>query len=305
MINFTHKVKAAILVCLISTVSQAQIILDQSEIDFSEAIISGFGLQSNFGFNMADDFTIDEEYILERFTCFGLGYNPNFEEDLQSFKIYFYTDDSGKPSGFPSNPGSEFLLIEIAPDSPALEVIIDPATDRLDFIVDLTLLEEEYILPSGMYWTVASPVVDSIVDSDFLWLQYIAAVTPTNELHIEDDEFTNDTWIPYSGFFGGPPTDLAFLIEGSPTTLGVNDTIEEDDNLEIYPNPAKDYFAFSNTNLSATKVTIMDVTGKIVYTSEALHSAYNEIQIDLKSGLYILNFETLNKNIITRKLIVE
>lgn len=69
----------------------------------------------------------------------------------------------------------------------------------------------------------------------------------------------------------------------------------------FYPNPAYDYIIFHNTeNLSATGITIMDVTGRSVLQIEKSLLSDEIIRLDissLKKGVYFVSLRTENTRI--------
>ena len=73
----------------------------------------------------------------------------------------------------------------------------------------------------------------------------------------------------------------------------------EDVNVEIYPNPAKNYLEIESSEI-VNEVQIVDFTGKVIKIE---HSQKFSIE-DLSPGLYILNLST-SKGMVIRKLVIE
>ena len=65
----------------------------------------------------------------------------------------------------------------------------------------------------------------------------------------------------------------------------------------IYPNPASDYINIKLDGISADKLEICDISGKIIL-SQTITKDYQQIQIrDLKRGMYFLKIYDKNQNI--------
>lgn len=73
-------------------------------------------------------------------------------------------------------------------------------------------------------------------------------------------------------------------------------------NISIYPNPTQGDFKILNAE--GYEVDIIDITGKVVYTTNINSITYEVLNQNLSSGVYIINFKSQDK-IITTKLIVE
>lgn len=72
--------------------------------------------------------------------------------------------------------------------------------------------------------------------------------------------------------------------------------------LKVFPNPAKD---FVNVEVSEpSQVRILDITGKVL-VEKTVEAGKTPIQLNLKSGLYMLQVAGKNKSVNTSKLIVE
>lgn len=86
-------------------------------------------------------------------------------------------------------------------------------------------------------------------------------------------------------------------------SLGEED-FNSNDELIIYPNPTTHYIQFSNLNVATLKsIILMDLTGRSIQVWNNLYS--NTINLpELKSGVYILKFET-NSNTITKSIVIE
>ena len=128
--------------------------------------------------------------------------------------------------------------------------------------------------------------------------EFVAMLNKYNDYYKKDVEpFVND---------GYPIIDTgkipAFDIDG---TIGVKET-NTDNNISVYPNPAKDFVKVSTDNGQQTTVKIYNTVGMLVGTQLAT-SATNEIEInvsDYKSGIYFINISNEESNV-TKKIVVE
>lgn len=77
--------------------------------------------------------------------------------------------------------------------------------------------------------------------------------------------------------------------------------IEDENELLIYPNPAKNFLNISATNLKIEKVQIMDIKGKVCLSSS---DSFGKINIEkLKNGIYILEIKTIQGKVLHKKFI--
>ncbi|MEA3495259.1 MAG: T9SS type A sorting domain-containing protein [Bacteroidota bacterium] len=77
----------------------------------------------------------------------------------------------------------------------------------------------------------------------------------------------------------------------------------DNENIKIYPNPAKDYIIINNIkNTTFETIEIFDITAKLIksYSNNSLRINIS----DLKKGLYFLKIST-NKSIFVKKIIIE
>ncbi|MFM7619484.1 MAG: T9SS type A sorting domain-containing protein, partial [Bacteroidota bacterium] len=82
-------------------------------------------------------------------------------------------------------------------------------------------------------------------------------------------------------------------------TVGINETSASLNNVILYPNPAKDFFAIEGNGIQ--NVEVFTLTGELVLQS----NGKNRIEItNLVSGMYLVNIHTSNKTT-TKKLIIQ
>ncbi|PIF46029.1 putative secreted protein (Por secretion system target) [Chryseobacterium sp. 52] len=102
------------------------------------------------------------------------------------------------------------------------------------------------------------------------------------------------TWAPIMDA-GNPaaapdvPLDMPFVITFTATTLGIQETMQYDNRIQVYPNPVRDSFKINNPEkLKISSVEIMDASGKLVRTLKGSED-YNVS--DLPKGNYILKIK--------------
>ncbi len=84
------------------------------------------------------------------------------------------------------------------------------------------------------------------------------------------------------------------------TILGIEEL--QGDNISIYPNPASDYMVLISNGKGT--MNIMDITGKVVYSSNVtMNTQFTDIST-LSKGIYFVTYTTSNKTF-TQKLIVQ
>jgi hypothetical protein len=69
------------------------------------------------------------------------------------------------------------------------------------------------------------------------------------------------------------------------SSLGVKDEVKSDNQISLYPNPAKDFVYFKNNNLVEATVSIVDMSGRIV-SKEIVKDGRMAVQ-SLQTGEYI------------------
>ena len=86
--------------------------------------------------------------------------------------------------------------------------------------------------------------------------------------------------------------------------VSIQETMSEDGNVEVYPNPARDYIKLSANNCQLSAVRVYNVLGMMI---EEIEINSNEIEInfsDYNPGIYFFNIQTEKGNV-TKKIVVE
>lgn len=106
-----------------------------------------------------------------------------------------------------------------------------------------------------------------------------------------------DSLVLLSGLING----VAILQYDSSVTVGVSSLLSIDQ-INLYPNPARDFVYVENIDLLLNKVRIYNIKGALIRQIE-LHNSKEKIDVsNLVKGQYVLSFETKNE-IIMKKLI--
>ena len=111
--------------------------------------------------------------------------------------------------------------------------------------------------------------------------------------------------------FGEDINGELYLTNGSSVSKIVDTSLStatfDNDKISVYPNPAKtEIFIKNSSNLTLSKVTIFDLTGKLVLTKTLGNSDEQSITIStLSTGLYLVKVEDLKGNQYQSKLVVE
>lgn len=118
-----------------------------------------------------------------------------------------------------------------------------------------------------------------------------------------------DGWPGGSGSLGiaGEWNDIAgsnslyYIIESDTTTTSVKNHKKQD--INIYPNPARKKFVISDEQDHYRKYELMDMTGRLIETGEAVENTSVKTD-DLQSGLYIIRLSN-EKERIQKKVIIK
>lgn len=89
------------------------------------------------------------------------------------------------------------------------------------------------------------------------------------------------------------------------TTLSIENIDKNTTDIQIYPNPAKDYFFVKgNSDSKIKEITINDITGRTV--KKYFNTNFNqELYFNLPPGAYFVSLKSENKNTSIKKIIVE
>lgn len=263
----------------------AQTVLFEQLVDGTSGIISddiaGVGTYS------ADDFVLDDSYIIETIFAPGFGSNgSDISANMTGLDVYIYTDAAGLPSSDPSTPGTGVLeIIDLSPTDPALTISNNELT------IDVTAaVGSDVILGAGTYWLVVAPRVPT----DAVRWNWFQSSAGGNAHLIDEGNFGGLPWTDFTSL-GLTFDSLAFTISGSPDLSVEDETLNS---VSVYPNPAKNVINIENVT-DLTSVELYSVIGKQVYKGA------NETSIDisnLNDGVYLLKL-TNETGSITKRIV--
>lgn len=112
------------------------------------------------------------------------------------------------------------------------------------------------------------------------------------------------TWIQSAGT--GTFQLQAASVLGNPDIIsGIESTVKKSQSIQVYPNPYKEgALIIKMENAENYVVSIIDLTGKIVYKTKSVVSEINIPQLVLSKGIYIVNI-TSSKHVDNVKLVVK
>ena len=113
-------------------------------------------------------------------------------------------------------------------------------------------------------------------------------------------------WTYSKDVYVGEGQDCAWVdnIQFPPTAIIVDVETVEERNVNIYPNPARDFVRVSTVNGQQSTVKIYNTIGMLVDEFE-INSDEIEINVsDYKSGVYFVKVSTINGSVI-KKFIIE
>jgi choice-of-anchor B domain-containing protein len=207
-------------------------------------------------------------------------------DELASFTSY--PDAGYNHSGWLSDDGTIYAMQD---ENHGYDVKIMDVSDLNNITVLSTLNSGE---------NAQSMAHNGIIKGDFLYLAYyhdglrvFDISDPSNPIQICNyDTYSPASYNSYKGAWGVYPnlpsgniivSDMQSGLYVLDCTVPVNSVKNINQNLNIYPNPAKDYF---NVNKDAKRIEIYDISGRKITQKiiEIEHKFYRE---DIANGLYI------------------
>lgn len=97
----------------------------------------------------------------------------------------------------------------------------------------------------------------------------------------------------------------AYLIIFEAETLSSINTLNDQEGLKVFPNPASYQFQIATDEVAIEKVELFDSLGQLLYALKGINSKKIELDAtNLNPGLYYLKIELSNKQQLTKKIIV-
>jgi len=225
--------------------------------------------------------------------------------ELSSFTSY--PDAGYNHSGWLSDDGTIYAMQD---ENHGYDVKIMDVSDFNNITVLSTLNSGE---------NAQSMAHNGIIKGDFLYLAYyhdglrvFDISDPSNPIQVCNyDTYSPSSYNSYKGAWGVYPylpsgniivSDMQSGLYVLDCTIPINSVENINQNLNIYPNPAKDYF---NVNKDANRIEIYDISGRKI-TQQIIATEHKFYREDIANGLYIYQlFNEINLEIGNGKIIFE
>ena len=226
-------------------------------------------------------------------------------DELASFTSY--PDAGYNHSGWLSDDGTIYAMQD---ENHGYDVKIIDVSDLNNITVLSTLNSGE---------NAQSMAHNGIIKGDFLYLAYyhdglrvFDISDPSNPIQVCNyDTYSPSSYNSYKGAWGVYPylpsgniivSDMQSGLYVLDCTIPVNSVKNINQNLNIYPNPAKDYF---NVNIDANKIEIYDISSRKI-TQQIIATNHKFYRDNIANGLYIYRlFNERNLEIENGKIIFE
>ncbi|HLV23588.1 MAG TPA: T9SS type A sorting domain-containing protein [Moheibacter sp.] len=248
----------------------------------------------------ADDFDLAYDATkLTKLSAYGFSNTADLNVTLSGVSFYIIADEDWYPEG--SNPTETNLFaFEMEMGDPGFN-FIDNEDSTYVFELDLDALGEEVILPAGKYWlcVVADSFLDGFNTAAGRWNWYQSLTSNGVEGHLTDpfDVFGMGatSWVGLTTLgLGWSNYDLAMIIEGEESTMGVSDLNAS--TISVYPNPATN---FVKASTEVKEMTVLNMNGQVVATSKS--SSVNVST--LPAGVYVVKVQDMKGNVTTSKIV--
>jgi hypothetical protein len=199
-------------------------------------------------------------------------------------------------------------------------------TDQIDYMSDSTiLLKCAFLSDQG---ELQSSLTKFSLNGDSLWTKYISHPENSSFSYTGINEFLelSNKDIVYCGYYSSSNKgDQSFvarvnkhgcfygadwcydtpIIPNYDDEVGIEGKHDNNSNIDIYPNPAKEHFTFNNQTNNRVQLSIINMSGKKIF-HELMEKGLTEVQVSfLSPGVYIMKIFTSNKLIDQQKLIVK
>jgi choice-of-anchor B domain-containing protein len=226
-------------------------------------------------------------------------------DELASFTSY--PDAGYNHSGWLSDDGTIYAMQD---ENHGYDVKIIDVSDLNNITVLSTLNSGE---------NAQSMAHNGIIKGDFLYLAYyhdglrvFDISDPSNPIQVCNyDTYSPSSYNSYKGAWGVYPylpsgniivSDMQSGLYVLDCTIPINSIKDINQNLNIYPNPAKDYF---NVNIDANKIEIYDISSRKI-TQQIIATNHKFYRDNIANGLYIYRlFNERNLEIENGKIIFE
>jgi V8-like Glu-specific endopeptidase len=207
------------------------------------------------------------------------------------------------------------------------------ATGTDDTQIEMRVLQESFGFPSTVLGSsfVSLGLIKDKADVDYVYFSFDPAIEVNSSIYLSlvlpqtpgdtvalmtvEQANTNtaweqnyeSNWYPYSDSLMSWDISLSHIIALEIGRFAAVDEIQEDLNeINLYPNPAKEQFTVESINQSIHKIELYDAMGRLLKQENNLNSTYNFTMdiASVKSGIYLLLVYTENK-ITPTKVVIE
>ncbi|MCG2793497.1 MAG: T9SS type A sorting domain-containing protein [Weeksellaceae bacterium] len=270
---------------------------------------------STASYFLADDFTVPLNEKWEISTIDFFAYQSNYAGTTSPFntaRVNIYSSNpsvSGAVSVYGDDTTNRFAStvdskIYRISNSKVPTTVPAPLTNRKVWKVTANT---PVTLSAGTYWVKYQ--LQNVVTANAGFLPPVTVIGSRGlpSFNAQQYDLTNDIWVTLVDA-GNPATapdyisDMPFVITYIKTTLGVTETLQYDNRMQVYPNPVKSTFRINNPEkLQITSVEVLDISGRIV---KILKGADEFDVSGLAKGTYMLKIKSNDLTKVT-KLIKE
>ena len=94
------------------------------------------------------------------------------------------------------------------------------------------------------------------------------------------------------------------IITGTPVGVGIK-TNDLNQNISIYPNPSNGNFTITNASEKSVSIEIMDLVGKLVFTTQSAEKFIKLDLADVNKGIYFVRITDPSGNKVVKKLVIK
>ena len=260
--------------------------------------VSGTYISSTNNYYLADDFTIPPGSHWQISTIDFFAYQTGYTGTTSPFNTVRVNIFNGDPSlassisifgndatnRFSSSEDAKMYRIfnSLIP-SPGIEPVANRKIWKVSANIGTTL-------SPGTYW-LKFQLQNSTLASSFIPTVTISGSRGLSSFNAKQLDVSNGLWKPVvdnGEYLNVYKVDFPFVINFT-NSMGVDEKMQYDNRVQVYPNPVKDVFRINNPEkFKISEIEISDTSGRVVKTLKA-NNDYNIS--DLSKGIYILKIK--------------
>lgn len=282
----------------VANFSPNAILLDQSSTTNS-GIVSDIDGNGNIVAS-ADDIDLSFPFTkITKITAYGFNTTGDLAANLVGVNFYIIADDDWIPSGNDPMTQNLFAFQMTTGDN---GFTIDSDGVSFTFTLDLEAAGLSAVLPAEKYWISIAPVTTySDITGSTRWNWYEATTSNGVEGHLIDptDMFGAGIvdWTPFSALLDWETLDLAMVVEGQESTMGVTDV--NNVSFAVYPNPATNFVKVDLKNAEVKQMNVINMNGQVVASSNTSSVRVSQ----LPAGVYVVKVMDTNGKVHTSKIV--